>query len=215
MATMTTTTPSSQTSPFGPQYTPDRDVTYTQLLPPGANLGQPVYPFDHSSPIPRQFSHAHAPPVTAYHQPTFPSQQTPGTDQHNNRPQWVNELFQKIDGIDAKFDQVCKRVESLEAERTSLRNELRTMHEDVRYLSHALHDANDRLCDLDDRGRRNNLIFTNIPEQKNENTEEIITNLIQEKLGINDVKIERCHRIYQANHDSRNNPNTIVAAFST
>ena len=85
----------------------------------------------------------------------------------------------------------------------------------LRYLSHALHDANDRLCDLDDRGRRNNLIFTNIPEQKNENTEEIITNLIQEKLGINDVKIERCHRIHQANHDSRNKPNTIVAAFSS
>ena len=78
----------------------------------------------------------------------------PGTDQHNNRPQWVNELFQKIDGIDAKFDQVCKRVESLEAERTSLRNELRTLHEDVWYLRHALHDANDRFCDLDGRGRK-------------------------------------------------------------
>ena len=221
--TMTTTTPSSQavTSPIGPQYTPDRDVTYTQLLPPGANFGQPVYPFDHSSPIPtnqmttRQFSHAHAPPVTAYHQPIFQSQQTPVTDQH--RPQWVDQLFNKIDGIDAKFDKVCKRVDSLEAERTSLRNELRSMYEDVRYLSHALHEANDRLCDLDDRGRRNNLVFTNIPEQKNENTEEIITNLIQEKLGIKDVKIERCHRIYQSNPDqnSRNKPNTIVAAFSS
>ena len=160
--TMTTTTPSSQavTSPVGPQYTPDRDVTYTQLLPPGANLGQPVYPFVHSSPIPtnqmttRQFSHVHTPPVTAYHQPIFPSQQTPVIDQH--RPQWVDQLFNKIDGIDAKFDKVCKRVDSLEAERTSFRNELRTMYEDVRYLSHALalHEANDSLWDLDDwRGK--------------------------------------------------------------
>ena len=76
-----------------------------------------------------------------------------------------------------------------------------------------------KLADLEDRSRRNNFLFDEFQEETNEKWEEsenIITNFVKEKLGIKeDISIERAHRTgkIQRNDGTRNKKKTIVAKF--
>ena len=71
-----------------------------------------------------------------------------------------------------------------------------------------------RLDDLEDRSRRNNLRFTGIEEFPNENWEQtagLVVKLAKDKLGIDStVEIERAHRV---GAKGRDRPRTIVAKF--
>ena len=76
-----------------------------------------------------------------------------------------------------------------------------------------------KLADLEDRSRRNNFLFDLFQEETNEKWEEsenIITNFVKEKLGIEeDISIERAHRTgkIQRNDGTRNKKKTIVVKF--
>jgi len=61
---------------------------------------------------------------------------------------------------------------------------------------------------------RDNLLFTGITEQVNKDTEQIITEIINQKMGIQrPIKFERVHRMGKKNTDTRR-PRAIVAKFS-
>ena len=71
---------------------------------------------------------------------------------------------------------------------------------------------------------RDNLVFTNVPEnqtsrsdgRKFEDTEHVLSKFISDKLQINDVSFERVHRIAPArsNSHARTDPRPIVAKFT-
>ena len=76
-----------------------------------------------------------------------------------------------------------------------------------------------KLIELEDRSRRNNIRIDGIEDDQNEtwdSCEEKVQKLFKEKLGLeNEVEIERCHRMKNKNKDQSNNerrshPRTIV-----
>ena len=75
-------------------------------------------------------------------------------------------------------------------------------------------DSKDKLRILEDRSRRDNLRFDGIQEWRDEylaDTEEILKDKIKETLGIENVELERAHRVGDKNHSSCR---TIVAKLS-
>ena len=73
----------------------------------------------------------------------------------------------------------------------------------------------DKLRDLEDRSRRDNLRFDEVKEYENESwndTEEILKDFLFEHLGLRNIKIERAHRTGERKEDTSR---TIVAEFSS
>ena len=78
---------------------------------------------------------------------------------------------------------------------------------------------NDQLCerlrDLEDRSRRDNLRIDGIAEVENETweqTEEILQNLFKEKLQLENISVERAHRV---GNKEKNNKRTIVLKLAS
>ena len=76
----------------------------------------------------------------------------------------------------------------------------------------------DKMAELEDRNRRNNLRFSGIEEEPNETweqSEEKVKQLLKDKLEIEGVKIERAHRsgIERYENDERNTKRTIIVKF--
>ena len=78
---------------------------------------------------------------------------------------------------------------------------------------------NDQLCerlrDLEDRSRRDNLRIDGIAEVENETweqTEEILQNLFKEKLQLESISVERAHRV---GDKENNNKRTIVVKLAS
>ena len=73
-----------------------------------------------------------------------------------------------------------------------------------------------KVRDLEDRGRRNNLRFDGLPQAQGEDwygNETKIKKLIKEKSGIENVEIERAHRIGKEGRDDPSQKRTIIAKF--
>ena len=73
----------------------------------------------------------------------------------------------------------------------------------------------DKLRDLADRSRRDNLRFDEVRDFENESwndTEEVLKDLLFEHVGLRNIKIERAHRTGERKEDTSR---TIVAKFSS
>ena len=71
----------------------------------------------------------------------------------------------------------------------------------------------DTLIDLEDRSRRNNLKIYGISESKHETwgkCEEKVDEVFREKLCLDNIHIERAHRVKTGKHDKSTKPRTIV-----
>lgn len=98
-------------------------------------------------------------------------------------------------------------------------NELRATLAELRGINESMKEE---LLDLRCRSMRDNLIFTNIPENVQhvdgrhfENTEQELNAFLLNKLGLNDVKFERVHRIASKDKNRRDRgPRPIVAKFT-
>ena len=87
-------------------------------------------------------------------------------------------------------------------------NEIDELQQENEYLC-------EKLRDMKHRSRRNNLRIDGVKEveiQTREQTKQILKGRIQEKLEIEDVNIERAHRVGNTNNIS---PRTVVAKFSS
>ena len=87
-------------------------------------------------------------------------------------------------------------------------NEIDQLRQENEYLR-------EKLRDIEDRSRRDNLRIDGLQEVENETweqTEKILKSMIQEKLEIEDVNIERAHRV---GNTSNTSPRTVVAKFSS
>ncbi|XP_042874232.1 mucin-5AC-like [Penaeus japonicus] len=84
----------------------------------------------------------------------------------------------------------------IKEENKALRTELTRSTSDIVNTMRELKKTNDRLRYLDDQSRRNNLRFSGIPEDRNENWEQAhfkIKKIVREQLGIT-PEMERVHR---------------------
>ena len=76
---------------------------------------------------------------------------------------------------------------------------------------------NNSLIDLKARSMRDNLIFYNMPENKDENTTDVIFALLESKFGMKEakskVKIYRFHRLGRK-REGNSKPRPIVAKFN-
>ena len=73
--------------------------------------------------------------------------------------------------------------------------------------------AYDKLIDLEDKSRRNNLRIYSISELKYETWEkcqEKVDEVFREKLGLDNIYIERAHLVKKGKEDKSTKPRTIV-----
>ena len=127
----------------------------------------------------------------------------------------VSKLHKRIEGISESIDftiktveDACSKVEQSEKKISELESENSTLKQNVNMLQK-------RVSYLECQSKRDNLIFDGVPETNNETwekTEEIISKLLQEKLGLkeSDYELERVHRSGQKKADK---PRIIVAKF--
>lgn len=92
-------------------------------------------------------------------------------------------------------------------------DELKSALEEVKKMNAELKEE---VLDLKSRSMRDNLIFRNIPEMKDENTEEVLTLFLSQKLNINNVNFERVHRMHEKKKKTQTvpRPKLIVAKFT-
>ena len=87
--------------------------------------------------------------------------------------------------------------------------------EDINELWKDNDQLSERLRDLEDRSRRDNLRIDGIAELENETweqTEEILHNLFKEKLELENISVERAHRV---GNKGKNNKRTIVLKLAS
>ena len=110
----------------------------------------------------------------------------------------------------------------MKEEITCIKDDLNQVKTDLQELGEDVLDPDyvtNKLIELEDRSRRNNIRIDGIEDDQNEtwdSCEEKVQKLIKKKLGLeNEVEIERCHRMKNKNKDQSNNerrsrPRTIV-----
>ncbi|KAL4237694.1 hypothetical protein ACF0H5_002408 [Mactra antiquata] len=99
----------------------------------------------------------------------------------------ISDIERSVEFVAKQYDTVVKVQSS-----SNSNSELRLDIEEIKSINHQLKEE---LLDLKCRNMRDNLIFTNIPEETNENTEATITNFFETKLNLSNIKIERAHRL--------------------
>ncbi|CAN8015811.1 unnamed protein product [Ixodes persulcatus] len=99
-------------------------------------------------------------------------------------------------------EEMARKIAKLEAALTDLQvsnKQITQLQETVSQLEETIRLQHEKLIDLEDRGRRNNLIVFGIPEAQNETDDEVktkvVTDLFLNKLGVTIKTLERIHRL--------------------
>ena len=132
--------------------------------------------------------------------------------------------LEKLDNIEADMKEIKHSLEFAHQEIADLRKENeanKAKQERDRARIDKLEEDNatlrTKMVDLQARSMRDNLLFFNIPEREQENTTEIIHELLESKMGIDDarsrIKIDRSHRIGKKRERNRK-PRPIVVKFN-
>ena len=100
-----------------------------------------------------------------------------------------------------------------------MKNDIKKVQTDLREIEDDLLDPTfvmEKLTELEDRSRRNNVRIDGIPETPNEtweNCEEEVRKIIKNKLDItDDIEIDRCHCMVKF-QKNKSKPRTVVCKF--
>ena len=96
-----------------------------------------------------------------------------------------------------RLERLDSNVTSQTTELCNLKSQLEGLRGDIKSMQSEKEKLNSRLIDQEARGRRDNLLFHGIPEQKEENVCETISTFLKDKLQITDGStiIDRAHRL--------------------
>ncbi|XP_061165709.1 uncharacterized protein LOC133174626 [Saccostrea echinata] len=109
-----------------------------------------------------------------------------------------------VDYVKKNLDEYTVTQKTLEEKLTS----------DVQALKEAKERLEESVTDLKARSMRDNLVFSGIPEDQDEDTEAVIQNLMRRRFRLDyDIPFERVHRMGRANEFSEW-PRNIVAKFT-
>ena len=119
----------------------------------------------------------------------------------------VNELKKSLEFTQNDLEE---RVNNLEGNMCKVKEDLKEIYEyqiDPDYVNDSLADIINKLTELEDRSRRVNIRIHGIAEEPGETWEECERNvdrLLSEELDINDIVIERAHRVKAYSHENKN-----------
>lgn len=134
----------------------------------------------------------------------------------------VKNLTEKIGKLDATVSDLTASLEFSQNEIDSLKSTIKTHEAEnlaskktIDKLTQQIKDMEDRMNYQEDYSRRNNIRISGVQELNSEQTWEqtaaVVTSLLQDKLQLPDLELERAHRVGQ-HRDGR--PRPIVARFS-
>ena len=111
-----------------------------------------------------------------------------------------DEFSSKLADVVAGTDIIDVKVQGLEIEHEALKREVESLKRLNEKLSNDVRNASKQMDELEQYSRRNCVIFTGIKEDSDpgrENTDEIILNICNHKLGIDitSVCLDRTHRL--------------------
>ena len=121
----------------------------------------------------------------------------------------TDDLKLSLEATQEMLDEKIKSVQKLVAEVE------KKYKQEIESLIMKNKEQDDKLRVLEDRSRLDNLRFDGIPEYKNEtwaDTEDILKDTLREQLGMNNIKIERAHRIET---NTQSTCRTIIAKFTS
>ena len=135
----------------------------------------------------------------------------------------MKEIRKSQDEIKDLRKEITEFKESLEFTENELHGKIKKLeekHESIKITVDEIYNSQvdsdfvcDKLVDLEDRSRRNNLRIYGISESKYETwekCEEKVDEVFHEKLGLDNIHIERAHRIKRGKRDKSTKPRTIV-----
>ena len=137
----------------------------------------------------------------------------------DNEPAWFKKLLdrfeaversvQAIPKVEKSIDELHKRLDDIVSDRKSdientkkIQSNVVAIQEQNLALKNQLSQVTDKLANLESQSRRNNLVFTGIPETPNETWEIVekkMYTFFENIMGIADareISIERAHRLY-------------------
>ena len=138
--------------------------------------------------------------------------------------QSVSFMSEQYDSLSVKCDQNNSHITKCDSDLHSLKQENDELRSTLNSLNELNKSLKEDMLDLKCRSMRDNLVFTNIPEnfktgdggRRYENTEQELSTFLLNKLNISGVQFERVHRITPAKSRSQGpqNPRPIVAKFT-
>ena len=154
------------------------------------------------------------------------------SDGQNQPPQWFTNFSQKLDDRFSRLEErmellLVKRLDDFEvkldenAEKiTACSIQLDDVVVELKKLKKEKEEMLEKLDDLENRGRRNNLVFHGVPEGPGEKCQETIEVLLHDFVGISsdESPIERCHRTPSGSastRSSKDKPRIIHVAFTS
>ena len=136
----------------------------------------------------------------------------------------MNELNEKFDHLANSLEIAHHEIKTLKATlnkttetNKKLMKDVEKLQNDITLLKKNNTDMDERIDYLSDQSRRDNLIFTKINEDKDENweqSEKKVMDFIDKHMKVN-VKIERAHRVGPKDRPNKPGPRNIVAKFSS
>ena len=125
----------------------------------------------------------------------------------------VRKFNTHINGCSTNLDYLYDLCSTLDKQHEELRSLMKGMNLEISQLSSENQMLKTKLNDQENYTRRNNLIFKQIPEVRGQNVELLIRDLLADKFGMQDVRIERLHRLGQY-RQFKKYPRPIIVRFS-
>ena len=142
----------------------------------------------------------------------------------NKTEKTVQSVEKSVEFISTQYDAIIEdgeadraKVKSVESEVSDVKQENKELRKAILEMKKLNCEMKEDLIDMKSRSMRDNLLFTDLSEHENEDTEQVLKNFLSDKMSITDVSFERVHRVgrvYNRPSGQAVRPRSIVAKFS-